>query len=75
MCEFWELQKCQIVGTKAHDESKSEKLIAEAGSTSKGIQGRESVYNTERERAKNDREEWERGALLADECVEHINID
>ena len=75
MCDFCELQKRKIAGTKAHDESKSEKLVAELAAHQKAYQGERAVYNSEREQAETDRKKWEKGAILADECVEHISMD
>ncbi|MCP4107660.1 MAG: hypothetical protein GY749_19300 [Desulfobacteraceae bacterium] len=75
MCDFCELQKRKIIGTKAHDESKAEELVAELAAHQKAYQGERAVYNSEREQSENDRKKWEKGILSADNCVEHISMD
>ena len=75
MCDFCELQKRKIAGTRAHDESKSEKLIAELARHQKAYQGERAIYNSEREKAENDRKKWEKENLLPEKCVEHISMD
>ena len=52
MCDFCELQKRKIAGTKLHDEVKAEKLTAELLSHQKSYQGERALYNSEREHSK-----------------------
>lgn len=75
MCDFCELQKRRIAGTKPHDESKAEKLTAELLSHQKAYQGERSVYNSERKWAQTDRQKFVAGKLKAGECTDHICID
>jgi hypothetical protein len=75
MCDFCELQKRRIIGTKVHDELKAEKLVAELAAHQKAYQGERAIYNAEREQAKNDRKKWEKGKLSANKCLEHISMD
>jgi len=75
MCDFCELQKRKIAGTKLHDEEKAEKLTAELLSHQKSYQGERAVYNSEREHAKRHRKELSKGTRRIDECIEHISMD
>lgn len=75
MCDFCELQKRKIAGTKPHDELKTEELTAELLAHQKSYQGERAVYNSERERAKMDRKKFKEGKLKVDECIEHISMD
>ena len=75
MCDFCELQKRRIAGTKPHDESKAEKLTAELLAHQKAYQGERSVYNSERKWAQTDRQKFVAGKLKAGECTDHICID
>ena len=75
MCDFCELQKRKIAGTKPHDESEAEKLTVELPAHQKAYQEERSVYNSERKRAETDRKNFVAGKLNAEECTEHISMD
>ena len=75
MCDFCELQKRKIAGTKLHDEVKAEKLTAELLSHQKSYQGERALYNSEREHSKLHRKEFRKGKRAVDECIEHISMD
>jgi len=75
MCDFCELQKRRIAGTKPHDESKAEKLTAELVAHQQAYQGERALYNSERKQAETDRKQFIAGTLKADECTEHICMD
>ena len=75
MCDFCELQKRKIAGTKPHDESEAEKLTAELAAHQKAYQGERAVYNSERKRSEKDRKQFAEGKLEADKCTEHICMD
>ncbi len=75
MCDFCELQKRKIAGTKPHDELKAEKLTAELAAHQRAYQRERSVYNFERKQAETDREKFAEKKLKTDECTEHICMD
>lgn len=75
MCDFCELQKRKIAGTKLHDEAKAEKITAELLAHQKSYQGERALYNSEREQSKLHRKEFRKGKRTADECIEHISMD
>lgn len=75
MCDYCELQKRKIAGTKPHDELKAEKLTMELVAHQKSYQGERAIYNSERKRALTDGEKFRQGKLKPDDCVEHICID
>ena len=75
MCDFCELQKRRIAGTKPHDESKTEELTAELAAHQNAYQGERAIYNTERKRAEEDRKKFKQGELKSDDCVDHISMD
>lgn len=75
MCDYCELQKRKIAGTKPHDELRAETLTTELAEHQKSYQGERDIYNSERERAKTDREKFNKGKLKARECVDHISMD
>ncbi len=75
MCDFCELRKRKIAGTKLHDEAKAEKLTAELLAHQKSYQGERVLYNSEREQSKLHRKEFRKGKRMAGECVEHISMD
>ncbi len=75
MCDFCELQKRRIAGTKPHDESKAEELTAELVVHQKAYRGERTIYNAERERSEKDRKKFRQGKLKSDDCMDHISID
>ncbi len=75
MCDFCELQKRRIAGTKPHDEAEAEKLTADLAAHQKAYQGERTLYNAERKQAKTDRKQFRMGTLRVDECTEHISMD
>jgi len=75
MCDFCELQKRKIAGTKLHDEVKTEKLTAELLAHQKLYQGERTLYNSEREHSILHRKEFRKGKRKIDECIEHISMD
>ncbi len=75
MCDFCELQKRKIAGTKLHDEAKAEKLTAQLLAHQKSYQAERALYNFEREQSKLQRRELREGKRRVDECVEHISMD
>ncbi len=75
MCDYCELQKRKIAGTKPHDELKAEKLTMELAAHQKAYQGERSIYNSERKQAMADGKKFRQGKLKVEECVEHICID
>ncbi len=75
MCDFCELQKRKIAGTKSHDEVKAEKLTAELLSHQKSYQGERALYNSEREQSKLHNSELRKRKRTIDECIEHISMD
>jgi len=75
MCDFCELQKRKIAGTKPHDESKAERLTNELVAHQKAYQRERLIYNSEQEHAEKDRKELSEGKLEVYECTEHICMD
>ncbi len=75
MCDFCELQKRKIAGTKPHDELKAEQLTMELAAHQKSYQEERSIYNSERKQALTDGKEFRQGKLKTEDCVEHICID
>ena len=75
MCDYCELQKRKIAGTKPHDELKAEKLTEELYAHQKAYQGERIIYNAERDRAKKDGKRFRERKLKVEECMEHIGID
>ena len=75
MCDYCELQKRKIAGTKPHDELKAEKLTMELAAHQKAYQGERATYNSERKQAMTDGKKLRLGKLKTEECVEHICID
>ena len=75
MCDYCELQKRKISGTKPHDESRSEQLTQELATHQKAYQGERAIYNSERKRAITDGKKFRQGKLKAKYCVEHICMD
>jgi hypothetical protein len=75
MCDYCELQKRKIAGTKPHDELKAEKLTMELAAHQKAYQGERATYNSERKRAMTDGKKFRQGKLKAEDCIEHICID
>jgi len=75
MCDYCELQKRKIAGTKPHDELKAEQLTTELAAHQKSYQGERATYNSERKQAMTDGKKFRQGKLKAEECVEHICID
>ncbi len=58
MCDFCELQKRKIAGTKIHDEAKAEALTLELLAHQKSYQGERALYNSEVEESKLHRKEF-----------------
>lgn len=75
MCDYCELQKRKIAGTKPHDESRAEQLTKELIAHQKAYQGERATYNSERKRALTDGKKFRQGKLKAMDCVEHICMD
>ena len=75
MCDYCELQKRKIAGTKPHDEVKAEQLTMALAAHQKAYQGERATYNSERKRAMADGKKFRQGTVQVQECVEHICID
>ena len=75
MCDYCELQKRKIAGTKPHDEKKAEQLIEELHTHQTSYQEERTIYNTERENSLKEGQKYRAGKLEIEECVEHIGID
>ena len=75
MCDFCELQKRKIAGTKTQDELKAEELAEELLAHQKAYKGERAVYNFEREQSEEHRKCYEKGKLAEHECIDHISID
>ncbi len=75
MCDFCELQKRRIAGTKAQDKLKAEELTKELAAHQKAYQGERAVYNFERKQSEAHRKNYEKGKLAEHECIDHISID
>ncbi len=75
MCDFCELQKRKIAGTKPHDEVKAETLTSDLSAHQKAYKGERALYNSERKESKKHREEFRKGKRTVDECIEHISMD
>ena len=75
MCDFCEFQKRKIAATKLHDFVPASVLTAELTHHQKSYHSVWALYNFERKQSKQHRKEFEKGALLTDECIEHLSQD
>lgn len=75
MCDFCELQKRKIAGTKTQDELKAEELTTELAAHQKAYQGERNVYNSERKQSEIHRTSYAKKDLTERECIDHISID
>lgn len=75
MCDYCELQKRKIAGTKPHDEARAEQLTAALVAHQAAYQGERAIYKAERERALADRKQFRQNRRSAVECIDHIGID
>jgi hypothetical protein len=75
MCDYCELQKRKIAGTKPHDEAKAEMLTAELTAHQVSYKLERAIYNRELDESIVHRKEYKRGVRSETECIEHISMD
>jgi hypothetical protein len=75
MCDYCELQKRKIAGTKPHDEAKAEILTAELTAHQESYKLERSIYNSELEESIDHRKEFNKGLRPETKCIEHISMD